>query len=83
MIDISTGPLWRSAGQVFGERNQFQAELSRQDDLRKTPERERSRVADYLRQNKDLNRAQVRYPFDNLNATVNIQMPPSVVNIYV
>ncbi|RTE87573.1 MULTISPECIES: hypothetical protein [Gammaproteobacteria] len=83
MIDVATGPLWSTASQVFSQRNQFQAELDRQDNLRKTPERERSRVADYLRQNKDLNRAQVRYPFDNLNATVNIQMPPSVVNIYV
>ncbi|CUS48626.1 MAG: hypothetical protein HLUCCO02_01105 [Idiomarinaceae bacterium HL-53] len=83
MIDIATGPLWQSAGQVFGQRRAFQAELTQQENQRKAPERERERVADYLRQNKDLNRAQVRYPFDNLNATVNIQMPPSVVNIYV
>jgi len=83
MIDVSTGPLWRTASTVFAERNSFQGQLEQQENLRKLPSRERTRVAEYLKANKDLNRADVRYPFDNLKSTVNIQQPPSVINIFV
>lgn len=84
MIETAvTSPRWRSAGQVFSERQQFKQTLKRQDDLRKTPERERARVADYLRTHKDLNRAAVRYPFDNLKSAVKITYPPSVIDIFV
>lgn len=84
MIDGPSGsPLWRTASTVFAERRNFQAQLDQQENQRKRPSRERTRVADYLRANKDLNRAAVRYPFDNLKSTVNIQRPPSVINIFV
>ncbi len=78
-----SGPHWRGASQVFSERNSLKAELNRQDTLRKTPEREGTRVANYLRAHKDLNRAAVRYPIDNLKNAVNITQPPSVINIFV
>lgn len=84
MITTATsGPHWRGAGQVFNERSNFKAKLQRDDSLRKAPERERTRVADYLRVHKDLNRAAVRYPIENLKNAVNITRPPSVINIFV
>lgn len=84
MITTATsGPLWRGAGQVFNERSSFKAALQREEQLRKAPERERARVASYLRTHKDLNRAAVRYPIENLKSAVNVTRPPSVINIFV
>ncbi|RUO40542.1 hypothetical protein CWE15_07255 [Aliidiomarina taiwanensis] len=84
MIETAVrGPYWRGASQVLNERKGLQQELQRQNAQRKAPEQERTRVADYLRTHKDLNRAAVRYPFDNLKSTVDITRPPSVINIYV
>lgn len=84
MIETATnGGHWRSATQVFNERKNFKSQLNRQEAQRQAPSQERTRVADYLRANKDLNRAAVRYPIENLKSAVNISRPPSVINISV
>jgi len=84
MIETATsGSRWRSATQVFNERKGFKSQLQQQDAQRKAASQERTRVADYLRAHKDLNRAAVRYPIENLKSAVNISRPPSVINIFV
>lgn len=83
MIETAVrGPHWRGAAEVFRERSNFQAQLKQEENQRKAGERERSRVADYLRQHKDLNRADVRFPIENLKSAVHYTQPHPTINVF-